>query len=221
MMGVIHIALTSGHLKGTYMKGLKRYAQVGMMAGTVLGSRTDVTEPVEVLEDANRSLRRELAENHRKIGELQEMIKELQGQIQILAEKERIPRQQLHTDARGTRLRPPRSYVEVEEDENEKDEEYAEQRGEQRFIPGKVSSLQEIQTIVRKEVAAEIAKRQKEQNENGQPVQSPHHTAGGTAIEAALGGAVDESPREEGGKSRCTERRYSHKNGRHAGPATQ
>lgn len=56
MTGVIRIALTFGHLKGTHMKSLKRYAQVGMMAGTVLGSRTDVIEPVEVLEDANRSL---------------------------------------------------------------------------------------------------------------------------------------------------------------------
>lgn len=36
MSGVIKIAVSSGHLKGTDIKSLKRYAQVGMMAGTVL-----------------------------------------------------------------------------------------------------------------------------------------------------------------------------------------
>lgn len=101
-------------------------------------------ESTEGLEDVNRSLRREQAESHHRIGELQKKIKELEGQIRTLSERE-IKRK----------------------------EEYTEQRGEPRPTQGKASSLQEIQAMIRKEVAAEVARRQNEPNARGHSVQ-PH-----------------------------------------------
>lgn len=52
MSGVIRIAVSSGHLKGVDIKSLKRYAQVRMMAGTVLGSRSEAPETIEELQEA-------------------------------------------------------------------------------------------------------------------------------------------------------------------------
>lgn len=66
----------------------------------------------------------------------------------------------------------------MSEKENKKNEEHTEQRGEPKLTQGKVSSIQEIQAIIRKEVAAEIARRRNEPNVRGQPVQPPHNTDG-------------------------------------------
>lgn len=163
--GGLSRSLTSGNLKGTYIKRLKRYVQIGMTAGSILGSWTDVPEPIEALQDTNRSLRRELAENQHRIDELQEMVKDLQRQV-LMARSEAQSLQPEQNEGRKTHPHPLRLYAELEMDDDEDnnaEEHRTTKEGQAREgknpLPAaninEENLLQKLQTMLKKDIAAE------------------------------------------------------------------